>query len=223
MKSQTALTTSQFKDLAAAIIQRVRLVLTPEGWPPVPNQIRTFAPGVLDKVKALGGQFSDARMTKVTGGETLASQRDRDVIKFRTDWHFQSAEKKRLSVSPSLGTEVIYLPDLAQGSLGCTYEQVEGQKYVWEIVSNLPQVEGVVWIVGNTPTINRILASHLQETGDYLLPDVYTWTVDTYKYQGEALDRLFVGSLLSDGVFVVRRHPALSHGDVGLFVLGVPA
>lgn len=246
MATQTALTIDQLKELAAAITQgiptdlpadraqaligkkkelheRIRLALTSLQWPPILAPDRKFAPGVLDLVQALGGQFAAARLTTTPVGDTLPSQRDQGVIKFRTDWHWKSEEKERLSISPSVGTEVIYLTDLLEDSLGCTFETVEGVKSMQAILQSLPQVPNLRWVVSSTPTINRVLANHLQETGQYLLPTVYTWTTDTYQYPGEALNLLLVGFLVSGGVGVIRQHPQYGLGNIGLFVLGVPA
>lgn len=188
------------------------------------TKIRQFTPGVLGRVRALGGQFAQARMTEVPGGETLESQRWDEVIKFWTDWHFNPEEAERLTVASSIGSEVIYLTDLVEGSLCCTYDKVDSdRKSVEEILASLPQVEGLRWIVGNMSTVNRVLANRLKETGEYLLPGVYTWTTDKYKrskYGG--LLGLLVGYFGSHGVLVNYLRPGYWLGDVGVFVLGVP-
>lgn len=173
---------------------------------------------ILDRVRKLGGQFAQARMTEVVGGETLVSQRDNDVIKFWTDWHFEPEEEARLTVGSSIASQVIYLPDLVEGSLNCTSIQVEGKKSVAEIIASLPEVAGLRWIVGNTPTINGVLANHLKETGVYLLLGRYTWTTDEY----DGLYLLFVGRFDTDGVGVLDLRPGYSDGNTGLFILGVP-
>lgn len=183
--------------------------------------VRRFAPGVLESVRALSGQFEQARMTTVPSGETLEFQRSNKVIKFWTDWHFKPLERERLVVSSTLGSEVIYLPGVVEGSLRCTFDKVEGRDCVQDILDCLPNVEGLRWIVGNLPTINRILANHLRGTGEYLLPDVYTWTDGIYMSPSYGLRRLVVGNFDSGGVDVNTYRPD-SWGDVGLFVLGVP-
>lgn len=181
------------------------------------SEIR-FAPGVLDRVQALGGQFAQARMTEVPGGETLESQRRDEIIKFWTGWHFETEEVERLTVASSIGSEVVYLTDLVEGSLRFSYDKVDSdRKSVEEILASLPQVEGLRWIIGNTPTINRVLANHLRETGEYLLPGVCTWTTDEY-----GLRALLVGLFGSDGVVVDYLRPGFWYVGVGVFVLGVP-
>lgn len=202
-------------------------VLRGEVWPIVPHMpIKEFRPGILDDVRALGGQFEGTHLTAVPGDETLELQRDDRVILFRTDWHFKlkPEDKWRLRVFPTIASQVIYLEDLVEGSLGCTYDKTEkeGIKAVQEILDSLPKVEGLKWIVGNTPTINRVLANHLKETGNHLLPGLYTWTTDTYESEEYGLSRLIAGGFSSDGVSVSRLSPGGSFGLVGLFVLGVP-
>lgn len=182
------------------------------------SQIRRFARGVLDRVRSLGGQFAQARMTEVLGDETLESQNRDKVVKFWTGWHFETEEVECLTVAPSIGSEVVYLTDLVEGSLRCSYDKVDsGGKSVEEILASLPQVEGLRWIVGNTPTINRVLANHLRETGEYLLPGVYTWTTDEW-----GLRRLIVGLFVSCGVYIDSLDPEDWRDYVGLFALGVP-
>lgn len=190
------------------------------GRPPM----REFAPGVLGRVRDLGGQFAQARMIQVPGGETLQTQKNR-VIKFWSTWHFGKLGKdEELTVSPSLGTEVIYLPGLVEGSLRCTFDLAEGHDCVQDILDRLPKVPGLRWIVGNSSTITRVLANHKKETnGEYLLPNVYTWTTDAYKSPEYGLRRLFVGFFLDDGVFVYCDPPDFGDGLIGLFALGVPA
>ncbi|MBI4028976.1 MAG: hypothetical protein HY376_01300 [Candidatus Blackburnbacteria bacterium] len=187
---------------------------------------RTFKSGVLGAIQAQGGQFAQARLTQVPGGETFESQRRSQVIKFRTDWQFKPIKKgEELEVSPTLGTEVIYLPDVVEGSLRCTYDKVEGSDSVRDILNLLPKVEGVRWIVCNPPTVTRVLANHLKETGDYLLPNAFTWTDGIYRSPEYGLRRLVVGCFSGRGVLVVSYHPGAGAGagDVGLFVLGVPS
>lgn len=187
------------------------------------SEIRRFGSSVLDSVRALGGQFAKARMTEVPGGETLESQRRSGVIKFFTDWHFEAEEQARLQVAPSLASQVIYLPHLLEGSRRCTFEKVEdGRLSVQEVLDSLPKVEGLRWIIGNTPTINRILANHLEETGWYLLPTTSTWTTDGYEHPKYGLGRLLVCRFGSGGVDVSRLRPEFWFDGVGLFVLGVP-
>lgn len=185
--------------------------------------IRRFGPGVLDAVQALGGQFAQARMTEVAGGETLESQRRGEVIKFWTDWHFKAEEQARLRVAPSLASQVIYLPHLFENSLGCTFEKVEvGRLSVQEILDSLQKVGGLRWIIGNMPTINRVLANHLKETGRYLLPRVSTWTTDKYEHPEYGLSRLVAGPFASHGVRVDYLRPEDWYDGIGFFVLGVP-
>lgn len=163
-------------------------------------------------------------MTTVPGGETLESQRDR-VIKFWSDWHWKLEEAKRLTVGPSIPSQVIYLQDLVEDSLGCTYDKTEEEerRNVQEILDSLPRVQGLRWILGNVPTVNRVLANHLRETGVYLLPAVFTLTTDTYEDLSVGLGRLLVGRFLSGrGVGVALLGPGGSRGIVGAFVLGVP-
>ncbi|HEX7456394.1 MAG TPA: hypothetical protein VF303_02925 [Candidatus Nanoarchaeia archaeon] len=178
---------------------------------------------ILAKVLSFGDQFETARLTVIPGGETLESQRDNGVIGFRSNWHFNPEEIARLSVSPSIGSEVIYLADLIEGSLDCTYDKVDERDHVEAILDRLPKVEGLQWIVGNTTSINRVLANHLEETGVELLPTVYTRASDTYNHPTYGLRRLFVGRLCSRRVRVDYLPPSRSDGSVGLFVLGVPA
>lgn len=183
-----------------------------------------FRPEVLERVRALGGQFSGARLTAIPGGETLVSQRDTEVIKFQTAWPFLPEEAVRLSVAPSIGSEVVYLESLVEGSMRCTYNKVvKGQLSVQEVLDGLPQVEGLRWIVGNTPTVNRILANHLTETGKYLLPSAYTWTSDSYQSSLSGLCRLLVGYYNNHGVGVSTLWIESWLNGIGLFVLGVPA
>ena len=189
------------------------------------GKIREFKDpnSVLERIHALGGLFAQARLTTVPGGETLGSQRDR-VIVFWTDWHWKDDERVRLTVAPSIASQVVYLEGLVEGSLGCTYDKTEeeGRKYVQGILDSLPKVKGLRWTLGNTPTVNRILANHLKETGKYLLPYVYTWTTDEYENKTSGLCRLVAGVFHSLGVFVRRLRPCESNDFVGLFVLGVP-
>lgn len=191
-------------------------------WAPMP---RKFNPGVLEAVLQHGGQFAQARMTPVPGGETLESQRRAQAIKFRTDWHFKPMGKgEELKIDPTLGTEVIYLPGLVEKSLRCTFDKVEGRNSVQDILDKLPKVEGLRWIVGNPPTILRVLANHLKvNPGQYLLPDVFTWTDGTYQSPEYGLRRLLVGCFGDRGVFVDGYRPDRGDGNFGLFVLGVPA
>lgn len=185
------------------------------------SQIRRFARGVLDRVRSLGGQFAQARMTEVPGDETLESQNRDKVVKFRTFWHFDPEEQARLRVVPSLASQVIYLPDLVEGSLECSFDKVEDERLsVWEILDSLPKVEGLRWIVGNSPTINRVLVNHLKEAGEHLLPMLQTWTVDKYSQYG--LNHLIVGRFGSYSVDLNCLWPDSWGGLIGLFVLGVP-
>lgn len=187
------------------------------------NEIRRFAPGVLDAVRALGGQFAGARMTEVPGGETLGSQRRNDVIRFRTDLYFSKRRQMDLQLTSSQASQVIYLPNLVEGSLGCTFDKGNLELVsVEELLGSLPKVEGLRWICGNAPTICRVLANHLKETTDeYLLKSVCTWTTEEYKYP-RGLFRLLVGFFDSRDVFVSLLGPERWPVDVGLFVLGVP-
>lgn len=188
--------------------------------------VKTFQSGVLDAVRACGGQFEAARVTTVPGGEVLKSQRDNKVIKFWNDWFFQKMKpEQKLSVAPSIGSEVIYLPNVIEGSLGCTYDQVEGKQNVEDVLDSLPKVEGLRWIIGNTPSVNRVLANHLQETDgqEYLLQGVWTWTTDTYESPDYGLERLLAGGFDGNGVDVDDLVSFGSSGFVGVFVLGVPA
>lgn len=192
------------------------------------SRVAHFQEGVLDAVRSLGGQFEAARLTTVPGGDTLESQWDKRVIKFWNDWFFQKMKpEQKLTVEASIASEVIYLPNIIEGSLGCTYDKVEGgnKQSVEEILDSLPKVEGLRWIIGNVPTVNRILANHLQETDgkEYLLSGVWTWTTDTYESPDYGLLRLIAGSFRSGGVTVDLLRPFRSHDDVGVFVLGVPA
>src|SRR3989344_5178014 len=189
-------------------------------------RVANFQPGVLDVVRAFGGQFGTARLTTVPGGETLESQRDGKVIKFRTDWYFKGLEPgEKLTVTPSIASEVIYLSSVVDGSLGCTYEPMEGDKpNVQEVLDTLTKVEGLQWIVGNTPTVLRVLANHLQETDgrEYLLRGIYTWTTDAYESPSHGLERLIAGLFAPDGVLVSYLGPFESGDSVGVFALGVP-
>ncbi len=187
-------------------------------------KVKKFASAdVLVRVRSLGGQFANAQVTDVPGGETLESQRD-SVIRFWTNWHWKPEEVERLQVEPSIASQVVYLPNLVEDSLGCTYDKVpeSGHKSVEEVIAELPKVSGLRWIVGNTPTFNRVLANHL-ETGEYLLRGVYTWTTDSYQSEEYGFGRLLAGDLGLDGVHVSDMGPGRSAGRVGLFVLGVPA
>lgn len=187
--------------------------------------VKEFASGeVLQQVRSLGGQFAGAMLTTVLGSETLVGQRNRQVIKFRTDWHWKKEERARLTVEPSIASQVVYLPNLVEGSLRSTYNQTEEGKRlcVAEILISLPKVAGLKWIVGNTPTILRVLANHLKETGKYLLPRVYTWTTDSYQYPEYGFSRLVAGCLVAGGVDVSRLKPDDWDGIVGVFVLGIP-
>ncbi len=186
------------------------------------EEMRQFAPGVLDRVRALGGQFAKARMTEVPDGETLESQRRDEVIKFWTDWHFDPTEARRLKVAPSIESQVIYLPDLVESSLNCNFDKAEeGRLSVQEILDSLPRVEGLRWIVGSASTVNRVLANHLKEKDEYLLPHVNTWTTDEYVSPG-GRHRLIVGDFSSVGVDVFSLRPGRWNDNIGLFVLGVP-
>lgn len=204
-------------DLSHVDMEVMRSIL--EGALPV--QVAHFQPEVLERVRALGGQFADAHLTTVAGGQTLLSQRDDKVIKFWTDWQFSSEETSRLSVAPSIGSEVVYHKNLVEGSFGCTYDKVEGRLSVQDILAGLPQVEGLRWIVGNAPTVNQVLTNHLQATGEYLLP-AYTWTSDSYQSPHYGLCRLLVGHFNHDGICVYSLGPDYWFINVGLFVLGVP-
>lgn len=183
---------------------------------------KKFRRGVLAAVRSLGGQFAQARMTEIVGGETLVSQRDNDVIRFWNNWHFNPEEEARLTVGSSISSQVIYLPDLVKDSLNCSSVQVEGKKSVAEIIASLPKVEGLRWIVGNTPTINRVLANHLKETNVYLLQGRYTWTTDEYNSVEYGLRLLIVGVFHSRRVNVNALPPVGSDVVLGLFILGVP-
>lgn len=199
------------------------------------TQISQFAPGVLNAVRALGGQFAQARMTEVPGGETFESQyRDR-ITEFEHIRHNYGYVElfSELSIATSLASQVIYLPGLVKGSLDCTYGKFKGGwPSVEKVFDSLPKVEGLRWIVGNIPTIIRVMANHQKETGEYLLHHVYTWTAETAGFRLFFLKRdkpgyLIVGNLgCFAGVDISIRSldPAdwslLSH--VGLFVLGVP-
>lgn len=182
------------------------------------------SPDVLEQIRALGGQFTDARLTTVPGGETFDDQRNRKVIKFWTDWHFKKEERPRLTVVPSIASQVIYLPNLVEGSLRCTYDKTDevGRLCVAEVLASLPKVGGLRWIVGNAPTINRVLANHLKETGIYLLPSVWTWATDSYESLEYGLFRLIVGHFDDRGVDVHGMRPGGWLGYTGVFVLGVP-
>lgn len=188
------------------------------------GRIRCFTPGVLDAVRALGGQFARAWVTEVPGGETLESQRRDNVIKFWTNWHFLPEKAVCLTVAPSIASEVISLPDLIVGSLRCSFDKAEKEdrKSVEEIIASLPKVQGLRWIVGNAPTVCRVLANHLEESGEYLLSGVYTWTTDEYKSPEYSRCRLVVGGCSPFGVSVSCFRPGVWRGVVGLFVLGVP-
>ena len=129
-------------------------------------------------------------------------------------------------MTPSIASEVIYLSSVVDGSLGCTYEPMEGDKpNVQEVLDTLPKVEGLQWIVGNTPTVLRVLANHLQETDgrEYLLRGIYTWTTDAYESPSHGLERLIAGLFAPDGVLVSYLGPFESGDSVGVFALGVPA
>lgn len=185
--------------------------------------IKRFAdPNILERVQALGGQFTQARMTEVPAGETLESLRRDYVIKFRTDWHFKQLDRgERLYITPSIGSQVVYLPNLVEGSLFCSFFTVDkDRKSVDEILASLPKVEGLTWIVGNTTTICRVLANHWNRTYEYLLPNTYTWTTDTWSRE-YALGNLYVG-FFDRVVCVSYCGPWGARGDLGLFVLGVP-
>src|SRR3989344_3602550 len=191
-------------------------------------RVAYFQPGVLDAVRACGGQFEAARLTTIPGGETLKSQRDGKIIKFWTDWHFKKLKsEEKLTVEPSIASEAIYLPNIVEGSLRCTYDRTEGQERlcVEDIIGSLPKVEGLRWIIGNTSSINRVLANHSQKTmgQEYLLRGVCTWTTDTFESPEYGRTLLIVGSYAPVGVDVSPLEPFVSMDDVGLFVLGVPA
>ncbi|MBI4059152.1 hypothetical protein HY404_02845 [Candidatus Microgenomates bacterium] len=189
----------------------------------IPVAIREFASSdMLEQVKALGGQFGEAWMTEVPGGETFDQQRDR-VIKFWSSWHWEKKEKVRLTIEPSIASQVIYFPNLIEGSLGCTYDKIdeEGKLCADEIRDSLPHVAGLRWIVGNPPTVTRVLANHLQETGEYLLPNIYTWTNGKCQPQ-YGLRQLVVGGFHGGGVGVGSLRSGHWDDVVGLFVLGVP-
>lgn len=205
-------------DLTRVDLEALTRLLRPE----LSNEVRRFAPGVFDSVCDLGGQFSKALMTTVPGGETLESQHRDRVIKFWDDWLFAQKKQEYLTVAPSVAGQVIYLPDLVEGSLRCSFDEVEeGRKSVEEIIASLPKVQGLRWTVGNMPTVNRVLANHLKETGEYLLPGVYTWTTDEYNSPTVGRCRLVVGVFRSFGVDVLFLPPVGRYGSVGLFVLGV--
>lgn len=181
-------------------------------------------PGVLEQVRGLGGQFREARLTSVSGGETFDDQRNHKVVKFWTDWQWKREERKRLTIGLSIASQVIYLPTLVEGSLRCTYDKTEeeGRLYLEEILAQLPKVAGLRWIVGNPPTVTRVLANHLRETGEHLLTNLYTWTTGGYQNPQYGLRRLVVGCFDADGVYVDHLRPVDWHDFVGLFVLGVP-
>lgn len=182
-------------------------------------------PGILEQVRSLGDQFANARMTTIPGGESFDEQRNRKVIKFRTDWHFKREERERLTIESSIASQVIYLPNLVEGSISCTYDKTEeeGGLCVADVLASLPKVSGIHWIVGNPPTVTRVLANHLKETEEYLLPGFYTWTTGEYQSKEYGLDRLVVGYFDADSVSVSSMEPGDWDGDSGLFVLGVPA
>lgn len=183
--------------------------------------IRRFAPGVLDSVRGLGDQFAKARMIEVPGGETLESQRRNKVIEFRTKWYFEARVQTHLRVTPSLASQVVYLPGLVEDSLYCPYDEIDKKK----ILASLPQVQGLRWIVGNAATVCRVLATHLKETGECLLPEVYTWTTDEFNSPRFGLSHLIVGDFDSYVVSVQSQEPWGDGGwcgVLGLFVLGVP-
>lgn len=189
-------------------------------WAPLP---RRFETGVLEAVQGHGGQYAQARLTTIPGGETFDSQKNR-VIKFWTTWPFGAKERKCLTMEPSLSSEVIYLPKLVEGSLNCTYDEVEGRPCVRDICDRLPAVSGLRWIVGSPPpTVTRVLANHLKETGEHMLPDAYTWTDGIYQPDGGSLGRLIVGCFHDGGVFVDDCPPGLGLGRIGLLALGVPS
>lgn len=189
-------------------------------------RVTHFQSGVLEVVRAFGGQFEAARLTTVPGGDLLESQRDDKIIKFWTGWHFETRKpEEKLTVEPSIASEVIYLPNLVEGSLGCTYDLVDGKTNVVGILALLPKVRGLRWIIGNVPTVNRVIANHLQVTEgkEYLLPRTYTWTTDTFESPEYGLRRLVAGRFLPFGVRVDGLRPFRSLGAVGVFALGVPA
>lgn len=224
--NNAALSHKLIGELLATDPSQVNQALFAQALARASTAVRGFASAdILEQVRSLGGQFTGARFTAVPGGETLEEQRRRQVIKFWTDWHWKKEKRARLSVEPSIPSQVIYLSDLVEGSLRCTYDKTkeEGRLYVEEVLASLPGVAGLKWIVGNTPTVLRVLTNHLKETGVYLLPNVYTWTSDSYRdpeYTGFL--RLLVGYLRAHGVDVNYLEPAHWLARVGLFVLGVP-
>lgn len=207
-------------DLTKVDLEALVRLLQPE----LSNEIRLFVPGTLDRVHTLGGQFAKARITTVPGGETLESQQRDKVIDFSAGRYFPPNKgATRLTVAPSIAGQVVYLPGLVTDSLKCSFDKIEaGRLSVQEILDSLPKVEGLRWIIGNVPTVCRVLANHLKETDKYLLSGVYTWTTDKYGLARRLL-RLLVGLFVSYGVDVRGLKPGSWSVNVGLFALGVPS
>lgn len=177
------------------------------------GDIKRFSSDVLDHVRAMGGQFACARLIEVLGGETK-SQLDHFVRIFDSD------ELMKLA---SINSQVIYIPTLVEGSLGCTWNEA-----VEKIIKNLNtrySVEGLRWVMPSAPTVNRVLVAHFEQTGEYLLRNVYTWTIDEHKcfrrYGGPCM--LTIGFFRQRRVSVSHMAPGCWGHGVGLFVLGVPA
>lgn len=194
------------------------------------KSIIRFQTGVLDRVAVLGRQFAGAQMTTVFPGETLGIQYDYSIVKFAHNVRFTDGEpdfrgpyeSEKATTQPTIGSEVVYLPDVVYGSLGCTFEEVKDKTSVQKVLNSLPKVEGLKWTVGNAASICRVLAD-LAKTGRHLLYTSYTWTTDTAVYQSPYKLRLVVGGHGENGVHIQARSPRESIGYVGLFVLGVPS
>ena len=188
------------------------------------SQPMRFKPGVLDAVQQMGEQFAGAALTVIPGGETLESQRDNGVIRFWTRWHFDPDEDP--VIEPSIDSEVIYLPKVVPGTLRCSFDKTDADRLcVQEILDALPKVEGLQWIIGNAPTVNRVLASHLQQTQgrEYLLRGEYTWTTDTYDSRYYGPTHLLVGYFHEYGVECTFLRPFPCHDHAWVFPLAVPA
>lgn len=183
------------------------------------NSWKRFDIDTLEKVKALGGQFARAQLMVTPGGETLVSQWDIGIFLMQTHFRFANINpEEKLITTASVRGEIIYLPNLLEGSTGCTYQAGE------EIVAHLPKVGGLRWIIGNAATVSRVLRHHLKESGDtqFLLRNYYTLTTDSYDSEGIGLVHLTVGGYTIAGIDVDALRDEHSSPIVGLLGIGVP-
>lgn len=181
---------------------------------------KVFREGVLESVHALGDLARKAQMTNIPGGETLHSQSQAGLMKFKLgSWHFNLKPEETLETGTTVSGQVIYLLDTLRGSLGCNRAGAAA------LVGQLPPVEGLRWTLGNAPTIVGILANHLKTTGSPLLCWEETWVEGYYQNlsQSVSLMPLSVGCFdPNDGVRVHNQDVDRGVSDLGVFVLGVP-